>query len=757
MLDAGADGVVLADVAHPATAIAAIERVAHPPDGTRGVGPATPDPAPARHRAPSAAALGLGADREHGGGAPRRADRLGAGARRRWSSAPPTSPSRWARRSTRARPELLHAVETVRRATRAAGVALGVAGALEAMAPRGLRAAPRSSCTPPTRACARAPSTTPRRGCAACSNPTGEPPSHDRVPQARAAGTARRSADVRRTVSEMLARHRARRRRRDPPLLARARRLGPASRSSSTTPTIAARRRAARRRAARPHRLRPGAGARLRAGAARRPCTTSRSRRCPASSLGHRHIPVQHRRLLRPRRALPDDRLVAHDRRRRRRSPASSASSPARRRSARAGIHPAMLYAMATSGADDILALGGVQALAAMAFGIEGLAPADMIVGAGQRLRRRGQAPAVRPRRHRPARRADRDRDDRRRDRRPELVAADLLGQAEHGPTSPAVLITTSRALGAGGARARSTRCCATWPTARGRRAPRGETHGSVVVVERRRGGDRALRRDRARAPRGPGRRGPARAATARGLRNYGSLFLGAEATVAYGDKAVGTNHVLPTMRRRALHRRPVGRQVPEDLHLPAADRGGHAARSRPPWRRSRTPSASQGHALTATMRLDRSGVAIGREDAAPDVPPGWQASWSPAPAAASAPRMRAGAARRPGPSAVVAAGPQRATTLAAGRRRVERSARARRRAATSPTRRVDPRRVRSLSRASMCSSTCAGANQPEPLARRARRDLRPARRAQRPRRVLRRAGRRRASMPGRGRAAPSS
>ena len=54
-------------------------------------------------------------------------------------------------------------------------------------------------------------------------------------------------------------------------------------------------------------------------------------------------------------------------------------------------------------------------------------------------------------------------------------------------------------------------------------------------------------------------------------LRNYGSLFLGEQATVAYGDKAMGTNHVLPTLRGRALHGRAVGRQVPQDVHLPAS------------------------------------------------------------------------------------------------------------------------------------------------------------------------------------------
>src|SRR4029079_10212287 len=112
------------------------------------------------------------------------------------------------------------------------------------------------------------------------------------------------------------------------------------------------------------------------------------------------------------------------------------------------GIHPAMLYAMHTSGADDILALGGVQALAAMTYGIEGLPEADIIVGAGhayvveakrQLFGRVGIDLLAGP--TEVAIIADETAD-------PELVALDLLGQAEHGPTPPAVLITTSRALG---------------------------------------------------------------------------------------------------------------------------------------------------------------------------------------------------------------------------------------------------------------------------------------------------------------------
>ncbi len=173
------------------------------------------------------------------------------------------------------------------------------------------------------------------------------------------------------------------------------------------------------------------------------------------------------------------------------------------------GVHPGMLYAMATSGADQIVCLGGVQALAAMAFGIDGLEPVAMIVGAGnayvaeakrQLFGRVGIDLLAGPTEILVI--ADEHAD-------PELVAADLLGQAEHGPTSPAILITTSRALGEAVIE-QVDRLLETWPTA----AVAGEAwreHGSVAVVVRRRRGDHAVRRVRARASRGPGRAGASR------------------------------------------------------------------------------------------------------------------------------------------------------------------------------------------------------------------------------------------------------
>ena len=209
------------------------------------------------------------------------------------------------------------------------------------------------------------------------------------------------------------------------------------------------------------------------------------------------------------------------------------------------GVHPAMLHAIASSGADQILCLGGVQALGAMAFGIEDVEPVDMIVGAGnayvaeakrQLFGRVGIDLLAGPTEI--AVIADSSAS-------AELVAADLLGQAEHGPTSPAVLITTSRELGLE-VLAEVDRLLEAWPT----REVAGEAwraHGSVMVAEDR---DRAIAYSDEIAPEHleVQVREEELDYYLERLHNYGSLFLGDEATVAYGDKAVGTNHVLPTM-----------------------------------------------------------------------------------------------------------------------------------------------------------------------------------------------------------------
>jgi sulfopropanediol 3-dehydrogenase len=273
------------------------------------------------------------------------------------------------------------------------------------------------------------------------------------------------------------------------------------------------------------------------------------------------------------------------------------------------GIHPPMLYAMATSGADAILALGGVQALAALAIGIEDLPPADIIVGAGnayvaeakrQLFGEVGIDLLAGPTEI--AIIADHHAD-------PELVAADLLGQAEHGPTSPAVLITTSHALGTA-VLTGVARLLETWPT----RAVAGQAwdaHGSVAIVE-----------DRAAAVALANQIAPEHLEVQvaeeelswylHELRNYGSLFLGDQATVAYGDKGIGTNHVLPTMgAARYTGGLWVGKFLKTCTYQRVTEEG--TRRIAPTIAAICDAEHFAGHALTATMRLERLGTAARR------------------------------------------------------------------------------------------------------------------------------------------------
>lgn len=266
------------------------------------------------------------------------------------------------------------------------------------------------------------------------------------------------------------------------------------------------------------------------------------------------------------------------------------------------GIHPSMLYSIATSGADTILALGGVQALAALTFGIEGLPPCDVIVGAGnayvaeakrQLFGEVGIDLVAGPTEI--AIIADDSAD-------PELVAADLLGQAEHGPTSPAVLITTSRGMGASVLEQIDV-LLRVWPTA----DVAGEAwraHGSVAVVADL---DAAIALSDELAPEHLEVQVEERRLDycLERLRNYGSLFLGWEATVAYGDKAVGTNHVLPTMGgARYTGGLWVGKFLKTCTYQRLTAEG--TRRVAPTVAAICNAEHMYGHALTATMRLDR-------------------------------------------------------------------------------------------------------------------------------------------------------
>lgn len=204
--------------------------------------------------------------------------------------------------------------------------------------------------------------------------------------------------------------------------------------------------------------------------------------------------------------------------------------------------HPAIVAAQHMAGANEIYCLGGVQAVAAMAIGTAAIAATDMIVGPGnafvaeakrQLFGRVGIDLLAGPTETLII--ADETCD-------AEMAATDLLGQAEHGPTSPAILLTTSEQL------ARDTiveikRQLEVLPTAE-IAGSAWRDYGQVIVCE----DDEEMLREAdriasehvqviTRAPEFFLKR----------MRNYGALFLGPETNVAFGDKVIGTNHTLPT------------------------------------------------------------------------------------------------------------------------------------------------------------------------------------------------------------------
>ena len=206
--------------------------------------------------------------------------------------------------------------------------------------------------------------------------------------------------------------------------------------------------------------------------------------------------------------------------------------------------HPAIVAAMHMGGADEILVLGGIQAVASMALGTQTVEAVDMLVGPGNMF----VAEAKRQLYGRvgidlfagPTETliiADETVDG-------EICAIDLLGQAEHGPTSPAVLLTTSEAL-ANDTMAEVERQLEILPTAEIARQSWAD-YGAVILCESEE--EMVAEADRLAFEH-------VQVMTENpdyfldNMTNYGALFLGPRTNVSYGDKVIGTNHTLPTKR----------------------------------------------------------------------------------------------------------------------------------------------------------------------------------------------------------------
>jgi sulfopropanediol 3-dehydrogenase len=208
------------------------------------------------------------------------------------------------------------------------------------------------------------------------------------------------------------------------------------------------------------------------------------------------------------------------------------------------GVHPHVLYAMKVAGADVVMTLGGVQAIASLAFGLFTGKPADIVVGPGNKFVAEAKRTLfgkvgidVFAGPTEIAIIADESAD-------AALVASDLVGQAEHGHESPAWLFTTSRAL-AKDVMKRVPPLIEKLPaTARQAAAAAWRDYGEVILCGSRE--EAAQVSDRYAAEHLEVHAGDLDWWLAR-LTCYGSLFLGEETTVAFGDKACGPNHVLPT------------------------------------------------------------------------------------------------------------------------------------------------------------------------------------------------------------------
>lgn len=266
------------------------------------------------------------------------------------------------------------------------------------------------------------------------------------------------------------------------------------------------------------------------------------------------------------------------------------------------GIPPAILFTMSLCGADRILNMGGVQGVAAMAFGLFGLPRADILVGPGNQyvaeakrllFGRVGIDMFAGPTDSMVVADATAD---------PSLVAWDLVGQAEHGYNSPVWLVTDSRPL--------ADKVLALVPTLI---AQLPQTNAASAEAAWRDHAEVVLCSDREEMATVADRYAPEHLHVQatdldwwlRRLAAYGSLFLGEETTVAFGDKAAGPNHVLPTSGAARYTGGLSVHKFMKTVTWQRATRDGAKSVAEATARISRL-EGMEGHARTADVRLQK-------------------------------------------------------------------------------------------------------------------------------------------------------
>lgn len=266
------------------------------------------------------------------------------------------------------------------------------------------------------------------------------------------------------------------------------------------------------------------------------------------------------------------------------------------------GIHPAIVYTAHLCGADKIVALGGVQGIAAMAFGLFGLPKADILVGPGNQFvaeakrilfGRVGIDMFAGPTDSLIL--ADGNAD-------PELVAADLVGQAEHGYNSPVWLVTDSKELGEQ-VLEWVPKKIETLPDLNRENATKAwNDYGEVIVCADR---EEMAQVSDTYAPEHLTVQADDLDWWLNRLTCYGSLFLGVETTVAFGDKASGPNHVLPTS---GAAKYTGGLSVHKYMKLVTWQRSNKEAMKDVAIATARISrlEGMEGHARTADIRLEK-------------------------------------------------------------------------------------------------------------------------------------------------------